>query len=218
MDSKDELQQDKQRHEHYSGMDGQLECFPACSACCHIFRHQYCASGCATHEIQQTSNDSAALNHISPHASSTNPLSDVTDEMNEHQPSHTKMHRHDILRYRAAYRPPPATRDIGHKPAVASTSPSPSVIGSLSFVDRWLSLWIILVMIIGVIVGYYSLAAPTALNSVDITTVSLPVAFGLWFMMYPVLVKIKYETFGVLFSKRDTFRQLAFSIIANWVH
>jgi len=51
-----------------------------------------------------------------------------------------------------------------------------------------------------------------ALNSVQIVTVSLPVSFGLWFMMYPVLVKVKYESFGAIFRKRDTYRQLLFSV------
>lgn len=93
----------------------------------------------------------------------------------------------------------------------------PSVLMSLSVVDRFLSLWIIIVMVIGVVVGYYSAATQRALNSVQITTVSLPVAFGLWFMMYPVLIKVRYETFGSIFRKRDTYRQLLFSVAANWV-
>lgn len=59
-----------------------------------------------------------------------------------------------------------------------------------------------------------------SLNSLVVTTVvsvSLPVAFGLWFMMYPVLVKVRWESFGDLFKLRDTYKQLAFSVLANWV-
>lgn len=106
---------------------------------------------------------------------------------------------------------------VGPNTTVVEEEGSGSVIKSLSFVDRFLSLWIIVVMVIGVVVGYYSPAAQQALNSVQITTVSLPVAFGLWFMMYPVLVKVRYEAFGYIFRKRDTYRQLAFSVAANWV-
>ena len=91
------------------------------------------------------------------------------------------------------------------------------MIKGLSLVDRFLSVWIILVMIIGVLVGYYSSSAVDALDSVQIVTVSLPVSFGLWFMMYPVLVKVRYESFGAIFRKRDTYRQLVFSVSANWV-
>lgn len=59
-----------------------------------------------------------------------------------------------------------------------------------------------------------------SLNSLVVTSVvsvSLPVAFGLWFMMYPVLVKVRWESFGNLFKLRDTYRQMAFSVLANWV-
>ena len=47
--------------------------------------------------------------------------------------------------------------------------------------------------------------------------VSLPVAFGLWFMMYPVLVKVRWEDFGNLFKLRDTYLQMGFSLLANWL-
>lgn len=50
-----------------------------------------------------------------------------------------------------------------------------------------------------------------------VVSVSLPVAFGLWFMMYPVLVKVRWEDFGRLFKLRDTYTQMGFSILANWV-
>lgn len=112
--------------------------------------------------------------------------------------------------------------DAGHTtPPPPNTTIAPSsndsVIKSLSFVDRFLSLWIIIVMVLGVVVGYYSPTAQEAFNAVQITTVSLPVAMGLWFMMYPVLVKVRYESFGAIFRRRETYKQLAFSVAANWV-
>ena len=55
------------------------------------------------------------------------------------------------------------------------------------------------------------------LSSVQVVTVSLPVSFGLWLMMYPVLVKVRYEAFGAIFRNRDTYRKLLFSVTANWV-
>lgn len=50
-----------------------------------------------------------------------------------------------------------------------------------------------------------------------VVNVSLPVAFGLWFMMYPVLVKVRWEDFGHLLKLRDTYMQMGFSLLANWV-
>ena len=51
----------------------------------------------------------------------------------------------------------------------------------------------------------------------SVVSVSLPVAFGLWFMMYPVLVKVRWESFGNLFTLKDTYMQMGFSLLANWV-
>lgn len=94
---------------------------------------------------------------------------------------------------------------------------SDNVIEKLSFVDRYLSLWIILVMIFGVITGYYSESATEALNSVKILDVGLPVAIGLWLMMWPVLVKVRYEKLGAIMSMKGTTFQLVFSMMSNWV-
>ena len=78
----------------------------------------------------------------------------------------------------------------------------------LSFIDRYLSVWIILSMVIGVLVGYYSPSAPSVLNSVQVLNVGLPVAFGLWFMMWPVLVKVRYEKMGEIFRMKGTMTQV----------
>ena len=92
-----------------------------------------------------------------------------------------------------------------------------SIIGKLSFVDRFLSLWIILVMVIGVIVGYYSDSAASSLDSVKILNVGLPVAIGLWLMMWPVLVKVRYEAFYSIYRLKGTSYQILFSLGANWI-
>ncbi len=72
-------------------------------------------------------------------------------------------------------------------------------------------------MVIGVLVGYYSPTAPGALNSVQVLNVGLPVAIGLWFMMWPVLVKVRYEKFGEIMRLKGTLAQLGFSMAANWL-
>ncbi len=205
-------------HETRLRLDGKVECWPGCSACCHKFQHQFCGVDCAAH-INTAASSTAALRRGSEQTSSVASLVEC-------EPAHTSQHQHDELRHRPAYRLPAGTQPpfvdaMQPTPPNTTTSPadddSGSVIKGLSIVDRFLSVWIILVMIIGVLVGYYSSSARDALNSVEIVTVSLPVSFGLWLMMYPVLVKVRYESFGVIFRKRDTYRQLLFSVSANWV-
>lgn len=87
----------------------------------------------------------------------------------------------------------------------------------LPFVDRWLSLWVLLTMIVGVIIGNFAPSVASALNSSQIITVSLPVAFGLWFMMWPVLVKVSYESLGSIFRQREIWRFMGVSLILNWI-
>lgn len=70
------------------------------------------------------------------------------------------------------------------------TACRPGLIKSLSFLDRFLALWIVLAMIIGVVCGYFIKGLPQAFSVVDIQGTSLPIAFGLWFMMWPVLSKV----------------------------
>jgi len=63
----------------------------------------------------------------------------------------------------------------------------------LSFVDRFLSLWIILAMLIGVGLGYFFPQVGVAVNKLSIGTTSIPIAIGLILMMWPPLAKVKYE-------------------------
>ena len=75
--------------------------------------------------------------------------------------------------------------------AIEMISPvATGLIKSLSFLDRYLALWIVLAMIIGVVCGYFAKGLPQAFSVVDIQGTSLPIAFGLWFMMWPVLSKV----------------------------
>ena len=206
-----------QPHQTSLRLDGKVECWPGCAACCHKFEHRFCGTDCAAH-IGTVTNSTAVLCRGTEQTSSVSSLLEC-------EPEHSCQHQHDGLRHRPVYRLPPAvvaTVEMQSTPPNTTVSPaaddtSDSVIKGLSVVDRFLSVWIILVMIIGVLVGYYSSSAVDALNSVQIVTVSLPVSFGLWFMMYPVLVKVRYESFGAIFRKRDTYRQLLFSVSANWV-
>ncbi|PWA03574.1 hypothetical protein BB558_000256 [Smittium angustum] len=87
----------------------------------------------------------------------------------------------------------------------------------LSLKDKLLTLWIILAMIIGVLLGQYVPKVSSILNSGTLASVSIPIAIGLLFMMYPVFCRVKYEKIMEIFKNKYFLKQIIFSLIVNWI-
>ncbi|KAJ3035645.1 hypothetical protein HDV00_003585 [Rhizophlyctis rosea] len=91
------------------------------------------------------------------------------------------------------------------------------VLKRLSWLDRALPFLVLLCMVVGVLIGVYGADVDEVLETATIADVSLPIAIGLLWMMYPVLCKVKYEELPALFRTRKFYKILFISLLLNWV-
>jgi ACR3 family arsenite transporter len=88
------------------------------------------------------------------------------------------------------------------------------IVRKLSTLDRYLPVWILLAMAVGLLAGRMFGGLNDTLDTITVDTVSLPIAIGLFAMMYPVLAKVKYSKVGEITTDR---RLLGTSLVLNWV-
>ncbi|MCJ1388685.1 hypothetical protein MMC18_001534 [Xylographa bjoerkii] len=103
--------------------------------------------------------------------------------------------------------------ELSDKPSSEDVPP----LKGLSFLDRFLVLWILLAMTLGILLGHFVPSTGPTLQRGQFVGVSLPIAIGLLVMMYPILCKVRFETLHILLRSRTLWTHLLLSFVVNWI-
>ncbi|CAK1356736.1 Arsenical-resistance protein Acr3 [Cercospora beticola] len=99
----------------------------------------------------------------------------------------------------------------------SAATPTAPPFKSLSFLDQYLVLWILLSMALGIILSNLVPSTGPTLQRGEFVGVSIPIAIGLLVMMYPILCKVRYETLHHLLKTRELWYQIGISFVLNWI-
>lgn len=109
------------------------------------------------------------------------------------------------------------TQALGSQNGGSNATQPPPPFKALSILDRFLVVWIILAMALGIILGNLVPSTGPTLQRGEFVGVSIPIAIGLLVMMYPILCKVRYETLHLLFRERMLWKQIGISFVLNWI-
>ncbi|MBE3047493.1 arsenic resistance protein, partial [Candidatus Bathyarchaeota archaeon] len=114
---------------------------------------------------------------------------------------------------------PQSAVDVENQAPTAQPAEEKEIQGfrGLGWLDRLLALWILLAMILGILLGNFVPSTGPTLQKGQFVGVSIPIAVGLLVMMYPILCKVKYESMHKLLQEREMWKQMAFSVVMNWI-
>ncbi|KAI1300862.1 sodium bile acid symporter family-domain-containing protein [Xylaria venustula] len=99
----------------------------------------------------------------------------------------------------------------------SSVTGKQSAFQSLGYLDRYLAVWILLAIILGILLGNFAPTTAAALDRGRFVGVSIPIAVGLLVMMYPILCKVRFESLAEIFAHRGIWKQIGFSVFMNWI-
>lgn len=143
------------------------------------------------------------------------------------------MHLHSTVSPEEIDNHPPSTTATNIDQTPPASTPGntvgESLLRKLSFLDRFLALWILLAIVVGILLGYFVPDTNDVLEAATLIGVSAPIgmsgdklrltclAVGLIVMMYPILCKVRFEELDLVLKEKGLWKQLAFSFIVNWI-